>query len=255
MRVSLSIGTNDNFPLTAGDKLNYKEHYHNDALVFDYWGADQLSPTEIRRNQTIFELCQVKAGDKILDIGSGRGWFSLHAAEKGAEVTALDLSSENLNKIKEINPSISVVYGDACEIPIEDMTFDWIVALEVLEHLEDPKLAIQHWKTMLKPEGRLLVTVPFKEDIRYTLCIHCNQKTPINAHLHSFDKDTLIKLFIRSGYWVKDTELFVHKLLTLLRITKLIRKLPYKYWSFLDNLSGMFSKKYSYIALIATLKK
>lgn len=235
--------------------MDYKEHYHNDALVFDYWGADRFSPDETRRNQTIFDMCQVKPGDKILDIGSGRGWFSLYAAGIGAEVTALDLSEDNLGKIKELNPSITTIYGDACEVPITDMTFDWIVALEVLELLVEPKLAVQNWKALLKPEGKLLVTVPNKEEIRYSLCIHCNQKTPFAACLHSFDKDSLVKLFVRNGYWVKDTELFMHKLLTTLKITPLIKKLPYKYWSFFDNLSGLISRKYNYIALIATLKK
>lgn len=235
--------------------MNYKEHYRNDALEFDYWGADQYSPNETRRNQTILDLCRIKPGDKVLDIGSGRGWFSLSAAEKGAEVTALDLSEENLNKIKETNPSISTIYGDACDVPITDMTFDWIVALEVMEHLVDPKLAINNWKSLLKPDGKILVTVPYKETIRYSLCIHCNQKTPVNAHLHSFDKDSLVKLFVRNNYWVKDTELFMHKLLSVLRITSLIKKLPYGCWSWLDNLCGLFSKKYSYLALIATLKK
>lgn len=235
--------------------MNYKEHYKNDAIEFDYWGADQFSPNETRRNQTIFDLCAVKPGDKVLDIGSGRGWFSLHAAGLGAEVTALDLSESNLLKIKELNPNISTIYGDACEVPVFDTKFDWIVALEVLEHLVDPKQAITNWKELLKDEGRLLVAVPFKEQIKYTLCIHCNQKTPVNAHLHSFDKESLIKLFNHSGYWVKSTELFMHKILTLLRITKLMNRLPYKYWCFVDNLCGMFSKKYTYIALIAKLKK
>ena len=91
--------------------MNYKEHYRLDALEFDYWGADQFSPSETRRNQTVFDLCPVKQGDKVLDIGSGRGWFSMYAAELGAEVTALDLSEDNLKRIKELNPLINTVCG------------------------------------------------------------------------------------------------------------------------------------------------
>jgi 2-polyprenyl-3-methyl-5-hydroxy-6-metoxy-1,4-benzoquinol methylase len=250
--IDLALNLN---PPQAGEKMNYKEHYRQDALEFDYWGADQFSPLETRRNETIFKLCPVKAGDKVLDIGSGRGWFSLYAAEKGAEVTALDLSDDNLKRIKTLNPAINTIYGDACDVPIINMNFDWIVALEVVEHLVDPKTAILNWKALLKPEGKLVITVPYKEQIRYSLCIHCNQKTPFNAHLHSFDKDTLIKLVLRGGYWVKDTELFMNKLLISLKLTNLIKKLPYSYWSFLDKFMGMFSMKYNYIALIATLKK
>lgn len=235
--------------------MNYKEHYHIDALEFDYWGKDQFSAAETRRNQVVFDLCHVKSGDKVLDIGSGRGWFSIQAAELGADVTALDLSEENLKKIKSINSNVNVLYGDACEVPVIDSQFDWIVALEVLEHIVEPKTAVMNWKKLLKPDGKILVTVPYKEKIRYSLCIHCNQKTPVNAHLHSFDKESLHKLFNHSGYWIKDTKLFMHRWLSVLRITPLIRKLPYKFWCFLDNLCGIVSKRYSFIALIATLKK
>lgn len=235
--------------------MNYKEHYRIDAIEFDYWGADQISPVETRRNQTVFELCQIIAGDKVLDIGSGRGWFSLYAASLGADVTALDLSAENLLKIKEQNSSITTVLGDACEIPIEGEKFDWIVALEVLEHIVEPKTAIQQWKNLLKPTGKILLSVPNKEIIRYSLCIHCNQKTPHNAHLHSFDKDALIKLFNRQDCWVKSTHLFSHRVMTVLPITNLVRKLPYRFWRFWDKACRIFGDKYSYLAIIATQKQ
>jgi len=235
--------------------MDYREHYRKDALEFDYWGKDQFSPTEKRRNQVIFAMCAVKALDKVLDIGSGRGWFSLHAAEQGAEVTALDLSEENLAKIKELNPAINTVFGDACEVPFTDERFDLIVALEVLEHIVDPKLAAANWKSLLKPDGRLILTVPYKEIIRYTLCIHCNQKTPVNAHLHSFDADSLIKLLNHHGFWVRQTHLFSHKLLSYLRINNLLSWLPFRLWKALDKLCGIFGKNYSYLAVEAVLKQ
>jgi len=239
----------------TGAGMDYKEHYRIDALEFDYWGADQFSPTELRRNQFVYKLCSIKEGDKVLDIGSGRGWFSLYAAKLGARVTALDLSKENLNKIKELNSSVNTVYGDACAVPVTDEQFDLIVALEVLEHIVEPHSALENWQKLLKPGAKLLVTVPYKEVIRYSLCIHCNQKTPVNAHLHSFDKKTLVKLFNKHGYWVKETVLFCHKLPNVLKINSLLRMMPYGLWRFIDTISGIIlPQKYSYIAVIATLK-
>ena len=167
--------------------MNYIEHYHNDALEFDYWGEDLISPAELRRNQFIYQLCPVKPHQKVLDIGSGRGWFSLHCAQIGAEVTAIDLSAENLKRIKQTDPQIRTIYGDACNLNLAGESFDLIVAMEVWEHLVDPVLAINNWKKLLPPGGTLFVTVPYKEVIRYSLCIHCNRKTPVNAHLHSWD--------------------------------------------------------------------
>ncbi|MFO7659748.1 MAG: class I SAM-dependent methyltransferase [Candidatus Cloacimonadaceae bacterium] len=234
--------------------MNYREHYRQDALQFDYWGKDQFSATEKRRNQAIFELSKVKAQDKVLDIGSGRGWFSFYAAEQGAEVTALDLSEENLARIKAINPEVHTAYGDACELPFADEKFDLIAALEVLEHIVDPKLAVTNWNKLLKPDGRLILTVPYKETIRYTLCIHCNQKTPVNAHLHSFDREYLIKLLNHHGFWVKQTGIFSHKLLAALRLNSLLQWLPFKVWKAIDKCFGVFGRKYSYLYIAAALK-
>lgn len=234
--------------------MDYKEHYRKDARDFDYWGKDQFSPTEKRRNQTVFELGKIQPGERVLDIGSGRGWFSLYAAEQGAEVTAMDLSEENLARIKAITPSVNTLYGDACDIPLTDEQFDLIVALEVLEHLVEPKTAVANWTRLLKPHGRMVITVPYQEVIRYTLCIHCNQKTPVNAHLHSFERDSLIKLLNHHGFWVRQTVLFSHKLLSLFRINNLLKWMPYKVWRALDRFCAVFGRKYSYLAVISTLK-
>ena len=232
--------------------MDYKEHYRIDAEQFDYWGADQYSPAGKRRKQKVFELCQPLPGERVLDIGSGNGWFSLYAAKAGADVTALDLSEANLAKIKAADERIHTLYGDACQVPSQEEKYDWIVALEVLEHIVDPKLAVQNWLPLLKPEGKLLITVPYKEALRYTLCIHCNQKTPVNAHLHSFDKETLIKLLNKHGYWVKQAHLFSHKLMEHFRLNELLSKAPYSWWRFWDRSCGILSRKYSYLAIIAS---
>lgn len=233
--------------------MDYKEHYHQDALEFDYFRSDKLTPAEIRRTQYTLSLCPIKPGMRILDVGSGRGWFSLAAAKLGAEVTALDLSEANLARIKEADPRIDTVFGDACAIP-ELGRFDLIVALEVLEHLPEPELALRSILGRLKPEGTLLVTVPYKEVIRYTLCIHCNHKTPINAHLHSFDRQSLSALLVKNGFRVKTVKRFYHRALELFRINQLTRKLPLGIWNCLDRLCGICGDRYSHLAIRAGVR-
>ncbi len=234
--------------------MDYKEHYRLDALEFDYWGKDQFTRVEKRRNQVVFELAAVRPGLRVLDIGSGRGWFSLHAANRGAEVTAVDLSSENLEKVRTLNPAVNTLVADALTLPAETGLFDLIVALEVVEHLVDPKAAIQGWLRHLKPEGRLLITVPYKEVIRYFLCIHCNKKTPYNAHLHTFDRESLIKLLSHNGYWVKEMRGFSHKLLNAFKVNRLGSWLPYRIWRFLDKSCGLVNDGYTWVAAIAVPK-
>jgi len=75
--------------------MDFKKHYKLDAELFDYFGADQLTQNERRRNHYVLKHFTPHSGDKILDIGSGRGWFSLEMAKKGFDITAVDLSQKN----------------------------------------------------------------------------------------------------------------------------------------------------------------
>lgn len=232
--------------------MDYKEHYRLDAEVFDYFAPHHDTPIETRRNQSTFHLARIKPGMQILDIGSGRGWFSLHAASQGAKVTALDLSERNLQRIKAMDSRIETILDDAAQPALPKEQYDLIVALEVLEHLVDPALAMANWKTLLKPGGRLLITVPYKEIIRYSLCIHCNQKTPFNAHLHSFDRVSLGRLAIATGLHVLKIQPFCHKLLSHLRLDRLTIRLPFDCWNALDRLAALSGDKYHYLAIICT---
>jgi len=234
--------------------MNYQEHYRQDALVYDYFDAGQLSPGELRRDRFIVGYCDIKPGMEIMDVGSGRGWFSLAASARGAKVTALDLSEHNLKRIRELDPRIDTVLGDACKIPPGDRLYDLIVALEVLEHIPEPAQALNSLKLRLKPGGKLIITVPYKEVIRTSLCIHCNQPTPQNAHLHSFDTLSMTRLLTDCGYRILGTRLFTHKLMTVLRIYELTAKLPYFVWYGLDRCFGLRNDKYHYLAIKASPK-
>ena len=228
--------------------MNYKEHYKIDAELFDYFADEQLGIDEKRRNQTVLNLYTYNSDDEILEIGSGRGWFSIELANKNIRMTALDLSINNLNKIKSINPKINIVLGDANKLPFDNERFDWIVANEVLEHLEYPEKAISEWKKYLKPNGKILISVPFREKIRYSLCIHCNKKTPLNAHLHAFDEAKLAYIFRKCNMKILRTEY-----LTIFRLNKYHKKLPFKYWKMIDSLLNNLTFKPALISFV--LKK
>ena len=67
-------------------------------------------------------------------------------------------------------------------------SFDIIVASEIIEHVYDPKMFIDCLLDILKPSGKIIITTPYNEKIPLSLCVHCNQLTPGNAHLHSFNE-------------------------------------------------------------------
>lgn len=85
----------------------------------------------------------VKPGETVLDAGCGEGVLSWYLAERGAQVTAMDISKPNLENAKiflekkGVGDRVRLVRGDAENLPFHDASFDWVISSHVLEHLPD----------------------------------------------------------------------------------------------------------------------
>src|SRR3989344_2196097 len=75
---------------------------------------------------------------KVLDVGADTGRLSLPLANRGAHVTALDVSPKMLGLVKKKNSKIITVVGDAESLPFEKETFDIVTAAFLIVHLKDP---------------------------------------------------------------------------------------------------------------------
>jgi SAM-dependent methyltransferase len=96
----------------------------------------------------------------ILEVGCGTG-ENLRMLENFGEVTGLDISKEALEHCRK-NGFENVVLGDLASglsgLPYAE--FDLIIALDVLEHIQDDVTAIKNIYNLLKDDGILIVTVP-----------------------------------------------------------------------------------------------
>jgi SAM-dependent methyltransferase len=97
----------------------------------------------------------VKSG-KVLDYGCGMGHF-IKRFTKGYEPWAYDVSTDALESVKDMAPYVNI-----CLSPdsLEENTFDLIVSLHVLEHLESPVETLLMFHRMLNDKGILLYVVP-----------------------------------------------------------------------------------------------
>ena len=116
-----------------------------------------------KRLKVVYEelLTENIYGKKLLDAGSGTGWFSKYAAERGARVTSMDIGSNLLKKVAQKCSSTCVI-GSILEIPFQDNSFDFIVSSEVIEHTSDPLHAFDELYRILIPGGKLVLTTPNK---------------------------------------------------------------------------------------------
>lgn len=208
---------------------NYISHYRLDAEHFDYF--DNPDATD-RAYEELFRrfICKLAGKHRVvLDIGSGVGWTSQIPHE---EIYFVDLSSKNLSALKSPSEADSApVLADAHYLPFKTESLEFVIASEILEHLNYPQDAAREMWRVLKKGGKAIVSTPYKEKIRYSLCIHCNRVTPMNAHLHSFDRQALLSMFATAK---KSSHLFGSKVLSLLRAARVFERLPLWMWRLID---------------------
>jgi SAM-dependent methyltransferase len=95
------------------------------------------------------------SGCRVLDIGSGD---SRHESLLGPGCTLYRLDYPATSRRYRLLPDI---FADAGNIPVSDCMADVVLLLEVLEHLPDDRKALHEIHRVLKPGGKLYLSVPF----------------------------------------------------------------------------------------------
>lgn len=113
---------------------------------------------------------------KLIDIGTGSGYIAIEMAKLGIDIIACDLTPEALDNIKNYKKklklqNITLINCKAEEIPLKDNSVDYLVANAVLEHIPDEEKVIAEWKRILKPGGKMMITVPLSYKFIFPLFI------------------------------------------------------------------------------------
>lgn len=99
------------------------------------------------------------SGRLVLDAGCGTGHFSRHLSALGARVISFDISPKML-RITQERSGTRAVCGDVTRLPFRSSSFDGVVSSEVIEHTENPALAVRECARLLKMGGRLRLSTP-----------------------------------------------------------------------------------------------
>ena len=99
-------------------------------------------------------------GLKVLDIGTGPGFFAINLAKRGYEVTAVDYTPAMLEEAKRnagvYRDSIRFMQMDAQKLTFSDETFDVVISRNLTWNLENPQKAYKEWRRVLKKDGVML---------------------------------------------------------------------------------------------------
>jgi SAM-dependent methyltransferase len=169
----------DEMGLTPKAARGYEQFFV--PAIFHQWPSIMVAAAGIRDT------------DDVLDVGCGTGVFAREVARRtgsSGSVTGIDLSESMLGVARDMCPSVDFRQGSATNLPFEDAGFDVVVSSFMLMFIPEPGLAIREMHRVLRPGGRLVVSV-----------WQCLQNNPVYAALVEATHQVLGKESAESLAW------------------------------------------------------
>lgn len=120
----------------------------------------------IQKNIILKSFLDKNSKRRILEIGTGTGRFSLMFSSNGHKVVGLDYSKNMISiafkktKNLNLNKNLQFVVGDALNPPFKEGSFDSIISIHVLMHIQNWEDMISNMTKLLTPKGLVLIQIP-----------------------------------------------------------------------------------------------
>jgi len=104
----------------------------------------------------------VGAGSHILEIGCSSGYLlkDIQSSFPQAILVGADIVTAPLHRLSSALKGVPLVQMDLLRCPLPENSFDIVIALNVLEHIEDDEAALRQMARLLRPGGALVLEVP-----------------------------------------------------------------------------------------------
>lgn len=190
------------------------------AEGYDDFAADYVAENDASLLNNYYErpamldLLGDVVGRRILDVGCGSGALSVALRERGAEVVGFDASAAMIDVARErLGDEADLRVADLGDpLPYNDAAFDDVAASLVLHYLRDWRVPLAELRRVLKPGGRLVVSVnhpfvfPFTvEGAKYFPIVEFPMEVTVNGRevvLHTWHRPlhAMVDAFTEAGF-------------------------------------------------------
>lgn len=185
---------------TSEKTLTWPVTERSDEITVTYVGRETLRrfSNVHRYNDWIIKEIGSHVGKRILEVGCGIGNITAYLLDREL-VVGLDINAESVDYLEEIYPEHIFIRGDITDRTIardlEPYEFDTVICINVLEHIEDDRLALEHMYKSLRPDGKAVLFVPAGGYLYGTL-------DRALGHYRRYTTESLKRCFVAAGFGI-----------------------------------------------------
>lgn len=152
----------------------------------------------LRRINLVSNYCS--KNDKILEIGSGYGFFLKNMSKFGFDITGIEISKTRRKISKKLSQSDILNLNLLSDNIDYENQFNAITLFHVLEHILNLKKFLKNIKNLMLPTSKIFVEVPNLNDYQIMTNPYYAKWFWQRAHLNYFSKDSLQQIFRTCGF-------------------------------------------------------
>lgn len=164
------------------------------------------------KNSTSVIIKMMKENTDVLEIGPAHGRLTKHLKENmncSVDIVEIDLEAGNHAKQYARNALVGLEAGNVSADywfeTLQDNKYDYIICADVLEHLHNPDKVLERLKSLLKPDGSILISIPnfTHSSVLVNLFNDIFEYNEIglldNTHIHFFTYKSFMKMVKDAG--------------------------------------------------------